>query len=228
MGSDDLFRKRKARKAEELARKFEQRASGKRFLIVCEGTKTEPQYFRELLGELRVPPQRVKIAPNDGNSPDRVVAHALSLQQEEVASGDGYDCIYCVFDRDKHTAFTPALQQVKNRLASDMPLKAITSTPCFEFWLLLHFDFSDAPFHAAGKKSIGDQAISKLKTKPGFANYAKGTKGTYSLLKPKLPEAIKNAKKLRQVLGGQESQHDANPWTNVDELVEALLKWPDL
>ncbi|OGS81215.1 MAG: hypothetical protein A2061_01070 [Gallionellales bacterium GWA2_59_43] len=157
-----------------------------------------------------------------------MVAHARDVQKEEVASGDGYDCIYCIFDRDKHTTFASALQQIKGISASGESLKAITSTPCFEFWLLLHFGFSDAPFHAAGKKSIGDQAVSKLKTKPGFSKYAKGTKGTYSLLKPKLPDAIKNAKKLRQVIGGHESQHDANPWTNVDELVESLLKWPDL
>jgi hypothetical protein len=228
MGSDDLFRKRKARKAEEFARKVAQKASGKRFLIVCEGTKTEPQYFTELLVDLKIPPQRVKIAPNDGNSPDRVVAHSLELQQVEIASGDGYDCVYCVFDRDKHTTFTSAVKRVKDLSDSGKPLKAITSTPCFEFWLLLHFDYSNAPFHAAGKKSIGDQAVSKLKTKPGFAKYAKGSKGTYNLLKPQLPEAIKNARKLRQVIGGPNLQHEANPWTNVDELVEALLKWPNL
>jgi len=52
MGSDDLFRKRKARKAEELARKQKNQSSGRRFLIVCEGTKTEPQYFNEIRTEL--------------------------------------------------------------------------------------------------------------------------------------------------------------------------------
>lgn len=228
MGSDDLFHKRKARKAEEHARIQKSQSSGKRFLIVCEGTKTEPQYFDEIRTELKIPPQRVKIAPNDGNSPDRIVAYALQLQKEELAAGDGYDCIYCVFDRDAHTTFIPALQQVKECSDAGFPLKAITSTPCFEFWFLLHFDFSDAPFHAAGKKSVGDQAVSKLKKKPGFAKYGKGTRGTYSLLKQQFPDALKNAQTLRQTMGGVESQHFANPWTNVDELVEALHRWPNL
>lgn len=228
MGSDDLFRKRKSRKAEELARKQKNKSSGRRFLIVCEGIKTEPQYFNEIRTELKIPPQRVKVVPSDGSSPDRIVAHALKLQKDEIANGDGYDCVYCVFDRDTHTTFTAALEQAKQSSDEGFSLKAITSTPCFEYWFLLHFDFSDAPFQVTGKKSVGDMAVSRLKTKPGFAKYGKGTRGIYTLLKPKLTNAVENANTLRKTMGGIESQHSANPWTNVDELVEVLHKWPDL
>ena len=66
MGSDDLFHKRKARESAALQRKKHERARNKRYLIVCEGTKTEPQYFRELLDDLCIRPQVVRIAPNDG------------------------------------------------------------------------------------------------------------------------------------------------------------------
>jgi len=41
MGSDDLFRKRKA----ALERKVREREQ-RRILIVCEGEKTEPNYFK--------------------------------------------------------------------------------------------------------------------------------------------------------------------------------------
>jgi hypothetical protein len=228
MGTDDLFHKRKARKAEALARKQKLKASGRRFLIVCEGTKTEPLYFSELLHDLRVPPQRVKIAKNDGNSPDRVVAHAISLQRDEIAVGDAYDCVYCVFDRDNHDTFAGALQKIRGNACAGLQLKAITSTPCFELWLLLHFDFSDAPFSPAGKKSIGDTVISRLKKKPGLTRYGKGDCGIYGLLKQRVPNAVENAKRLRDAARGLEAQTNANPWTNVDELVEALRNWPDL
>ena len=79
MGSEDLFHRRKARGSAELQRQKRERAKYKRYLIVCEGTKTEPHYLREFLDDLRIRPQMVRIAPNQGVSPDRVVAHALTL-----------------------------------------------------------------------------------------------------------------------------------------------------
>ena len=173
MGSEDLFHKRKARSSAALQRQQRERSRMPRFLIVCEGTKTEPHYLRELRDTLRIRPQMVCIAPNDGSSPNRVVDHALWLYQEDAEGGDAYDKVYCVFDRDRHSTFDAAVQRTKDLSAGGSPLEAITSTPCFEVWLLLHFGYTDQPFHAAGKKSVGDQVVAALKAKPGFAKYGK-------------------------------------------------------
>jgi hypothetical protein len=48
MGSDNLFHKRKVRRAASLRRTAARRDSYDTVLIVCEGEKTEPNYFREL------------------------------------------------------------------------------------------------------------------------------------------------------------------------------------
>lgn len=222
MGSDDLFKKKKARSAERLARQKTERSKLVRYLIVCEGTKTEPQYLAEILLDKRIPPQRVKVEPNDGSAPDRVVDHALKIYEEDARLGDAYDKVFCVFDRDAHPSFEPAIQRIQQLAMDGKPFLAVTSTPCFEFWVLLHFDYSDAPFYAAGKKSVGDQAVARLKKKPGFAKYGKGMKGVYGLLKDKTVDAIRHAKRLRKGLG-KDGQRNANPWTNVDELVYLLL-----
>ncbi|MCB8747951.1 RloB family protein [Rhodoferax sp. U2-2l] len=222
MGSDDLFKKQKARSAEQLARQRIKRSSGVRYLIVCEGTKTEPQYFAEILVDKRIHPQRVKVARNDGSSPDRIVEHALNIYEEDAKLGDAYDKVFCVFDRDSHASFEPAIQRIRQLAKDEKPFSAITSTPCFEFWILLHFGYSDAPFHAAGKKSVGDQAVAQLKRKPKFSKYEKGMKGVYGLLKDTTANACGHAKKLRKSAEG-DSQRSANPWTNLDELVLLLL-----
>lgn len=219
MGSDDLFHKRKARVGAELQRQNHERARNKRYLIVCEGTKTEPQYFRELLDDLRLRPQVVPIAPNDGVSPDRVVDYALALYVEDAARGDAYDTVYCVFDRDRHTTFDAAVQRTKDLNAAGTPLVAITSTPCFEVWLLLHFGYTDHPFHAAGRKSVGDQVVAALKSKLGFAKYGKGQKGIYAQLKGRLGDALDNADQLRRHCAATGS---VNPATDIDSLVLAL------
>lgn len=221
MGSDDLFHKRKARDSALLKRQQDERARNKRFLIVCEGTKTEPQYFRELLNDLHIRPQMVRIAENDGVSPDRIVAHASALYAEDAASGDAYDSVYCVFDRDTHTTFDAAVQRTKDLATAGTPLVAITSTPCFEFWLLLHFGYTDKPFHSAGKKSVGDQVVAELKTKPGFGKYGKGQKGICSKLKDKLKGALSHADQLRK---NGAAIRRVNPATDIDTLVLELQK----
>lgn len=220
MGSEDLFHKRKARDGAKLQRQRRERARNTRVLIVCEGTKTEPHYLHELLDDLRIRPQMVRVAPNEGVSPDRVVAHALKLYEEDAVAGDTFDQVYCVIDRDKHTTFDAAVQRTKDLTSAGKPFTAIASTPCFEVWLLLHFGYTDQPFHAAGKKSVGDQVVSALKTKPGFAKYGKGQKGVYGLLKAQLADAFTHAERLRQHGAATAS---INPATDVDELVQAML-----
>lgn len=219
MGSDDLFRKRKARAGSQLQRQQRERARNKRYLIVCEGTKTEPHYLRELLDDLGIRPQVVRVAPNNGVSPDRVVAHALKLYDEDAAAGDAFDQVYCVFDRDRHTTFDAAVQRTQALSGAGKPFVAITSTPCFEVWLLLHFGYSDQPFHAAGKKSVGDQVVSALKTKRGFADYDKGQHGVYGQLKDKLADALIHAARLRQ---HGATTNSINPATDVDGLVKDI------
>ena len=219
MGSEDLFHKRKSRAAVELQRKKHERERNERYLIVCEGTKTEPHYLQELLNDLSIRPQVVRVAPNDGNSPDRVVAHARVLYEEDALTGDAFDQVYCVFDRDRHTTFDAAVQQTKDLTAAGKPFVAITSTPCFEVWLLLHFGYSDQPFHSAGRKSLGDQVVSVLRAIPGFEKYGKGQKGVYGRTKGKLADALTNAERLRRqgaVTGS------INPATDVDNLVKKL------
>ena len=163
----------------------------------------------------------VRIAPNDGSSPDRIVAHALDLYNEDAASGDAYDTVYCVFDRDKHDTFDAAVKRTKDLSAAGKSLEAITSTPCFEFWLLLHFGYTNQPFHASGKKSVADQAVAKLKTKTGFAKYEKGQKGIYTILKDKLDSALSHAEQLRKQSAAVLS---SNPATEIDKLVIEFRK----
>ena len=136
MGSEDLFHKRKAKTDADLKRRKAFRARKLRYLIVCEGSKTEFNYFRDLRADLGIDPKQVHIPKNDGNTPDRIVAHALALYDEDDLSGDAYDKVYCVFDRDTHSTFDESVQRIKELKSErkSKPFEAITSTPCFEDW----------------------------------------------------------------------------------------------
>ena len=68
-----------------------------RFLIVCEGSKTEPNYFRSF----RVPKNVVEVDVHGlGEDPSKLVKSAKDLKNKD---GDDYDQIWCVFDRDSWT-----------------------------------------------------------------------------------------------------------------------------
>lgn len=221
MGKDDLFRKRKEQNVVQLERLLGERAKGPRFLIVCEGQKTEPYYFKEFCQFYQLHTPRVRIAPGEqGSSPDCVVAYAEELFDEDAKLGtDSYDQIFCVIDHDKHATYHAALKRIQELNGENKPFVAIPSVPCFEYWLLLHFTYTRQSFHAKGKKSICDCVIKELRKQKGFSDYGKGQKNVYSLLRDKTSTAIKHA---QQAENDSKKTGEDNPSTRVHHLISKL------
>ncbi len=161
MGTDNLFHKRKARLADSLRRKKGKRDPYERILIVCEGSKTEPRYFKELRKAFHLNPMNVVIANRrHGLDPLNVVDHAL----EEYEKDPEFNFVYCVFDRDQHQTYHNALNKIRgSQIKGGVRIKPIVSTPCFEIWLLLHFIYTTKPFVASCGGSNCDLVISELR-----------------------------------------------------------------
>ena len=221
MGSDNIFKRRKGQVAAALQRKKKSRSKGPRFLIVCEGQKTEPYYFEEFCQLHQLLTSRVKIVPSHtGSSPNRVVDYAEQLYDEDaLLGGDSYDKIFCVFDRDTHSTFKTALTRIDQLAGAGKPFTAIPSYPCFEYWFLLRFKYTRMPFYAKGKRTIADNVIQELRQQPGFNAYSKAKKNTFEILRTKTDIAIKHSK---QAAIEAEQTDEKNPSTLVHVLVEAL------
>lgn len=76
-----------------------------------------------------------------GGVPKTVVELAVKLKKESEGQARRrrdvnlrYDHIWCVFDIDEHPFVPEARQQ-----ARDNRIDVAVSNPCFELWLLLHF-----------------------------------------------------------------------------------------
>ena len=108
MGTDNLFHKRKERKVELLRRRRATKAPYDVILIVCEGGKTEPNYFTELKKAFRLSNANVRIC-GCGSDPLSVVDFAIETFRREQE----FDRVYCVFDRDRHTTYNTALDRVR-------------------------------------------------------------------------------------------------------------------
>lgn len=101
------------------------------FLIVCEGEKTEPNYFKKFRARGWVPDVR-----GLGENTVGLVKTAL-----EFMTQGSYDQVWCVFDRDEFPAenFNAALE-----LAARHGINVAYSNESFELWYVLHFDYCDA------------------------------------------------------------------------------------
>ena len=67
-------------------------------LIVCEGEKTEPNYFKGLRNHLRLKTANVAIV-GEGATPAKIVERAKELEKREKERGDPYDKVFCVLTR---------------------------------------------------------------------------------------------------------------------------------
>jgi hypothetical protein len=183
-------------------------------LIVCEGEKTEPNYFRAMIDDLQLNTANIVVAKNTaGASPRSIVEFALNEYRREKE----YDRVYCIFDKDCHATYNNALDRIRRaRIDKGHSIVAITSVPCFEFWLLLHFYYTTKQYDT-GSGSICANVISDLKDHlPG---YEKGDHDTYQATKERLETAIVNSKR---VVHHCETGGTDMPSTKVHELVEYL------
>ncbi len=218
MANDQLY-KRKARSQKELRRQMAQRDPYDRVLIVCEGSKTEPNYLRDLRDCLKLVSANIEIVGSCGSSPISVYEYAKLRYRDENKKANPYDRVFCVFDKDTHGA---TYDQAQAKIRSCRPsgvFIAITSIPCFEYFLLLHFKYTTKPFIAKGGKSVCDCVVQDLRQH--IPDYKKGNEGLFEATYDKLETALGRCKKAKS--DAQKAGTD-NPTTLMHELIEYLKK----
>ncbi|AQZ69655.1 hypothetical protein BKM31_56620 [[Actinomadura] parvosata subsp. kistnae] len=127
-----------------LDRPVGRRAPKKRLLIVCEGEVTEVEYFagvRDYFRSLPVEILNCKVI-GLGRDPAAIVAYAIrerdKKDKEARAQRDvniAYDEVWCVVDVDQHKTLDQALVAARRG-----QVNLAISLPCFELWILYHFE----------------------------------------------------------------------------------------
>jgi len=208
----------RARSKRELRRRKPIYAPKECTLIVCEGGATEPNYFDGFWRRLRIPWSLVHVeVVGEGAVPLTVVTKADSRRkQRESEAGRGqavpYDRVWCVVDvesPDPHARLADALCK-----ARDLGIDVALSNPCFEYWLLLHFEPTGSYF--GSNKSVRD-ALRRYIT-----GYRK-SKDIIDIVYPLTEDAIHNAEFILHA-----RHHDpddltrCNPSTHVHLVVKQL------
>jgi hypothetical protein len=181
-------------------------------MVFTEGKKTESiyiTYWNRLYRDRAI----VTIAPHEHTTPFELAEAAAAQRRKDLKEasrgrGAAYDQYWCVFDVDEHPKIPDALI-----LARDNNINVALSNPCFELWLLIHFDRQEAYIDRrdAQKRSqeylkcdkvLTDEALNILFTK-------------YSIAKSR-------AKALEQKHKGDGSEQPWNPYSDAWKLVEAI------
>lgn len=193
--ADQLFHRRSAKRADELRREAQKREPYDVVLIVCEGAKTEPQYLQEIRDAFKLSTANIRIAGEVcGSSPRSIVDYALTMYRKERI----YNRVFCVFDKDRHPTYNEALDRIRTtKMGKGDSIEAITSVPCFELWILLHFSYTTRAFGSSGSAgSICAPVIKALKNH--LPVYAKGTSGLFAALRERLADAMVHASRLEK------------------------------
>ncbi|MCA3160169.1 MAG: RloB domain-containing protein [Burkholderiales bacterium] len=186
-----------------------------RVLIVCEGEKTEPNYFREVRIARRLSSTHIHVCHSAfGTEPQQIVEFA----EAEFRKTRAFERVYVVFDRDEHRTYANAIAMAATRdktLRNDegklVPFEAAVSVPCFEAWLLMHFADCQGALHRR-------DAYARLRTH--IAGYEKGLVGTYAATEAQFNVGAARAARLRDRFARLPGD---DVYTDVDLLVAHLL-----
>lgn len=190
-------------------RRINIRSTIDRFLIVCEGERTEPNYFRAF----RVTPDVFSVkVEGTGYNTLSLVNEAIRLRKKHGYTKRG-DQVWCVFDRD---SFPPHNFNEAIRRAEAEGMKVAYSNEAFELWYLLHFHYYDT----AISRSQYCEKLGRLLN----STYLKNDPRIFEMLLSRQEQAIRHATRLLEVMQTT-SPADDNPSTTVHRLVEELRKF---
>ena len=222
MGTDNLHHLKKK------GRPQRGRSSGREYkdsiLIVCEGEKTEPEYFKKF------PTSNIKVETlGIGRSNIALVEAAVALWKEKADEGKIFEKLWCVFDRDDFPPekYNEAFERIsaeerklnlkyRNQTVRKVKIRIAYSNEAFELWYLLHYDYIETGLHRSQYKAMLSERMRKT--------YKKNDPHMYGLLKTLQADAIRNAKQLEASIS-RHDKHNHNPSTSVYELVEELNRY---
>ncbi|MFZ4762476.1 MAG: RloB family protein [Alphaproteobacteria bacterium] len=155
----------------------------KQLLIVCADSTKSVTYLNQLKREYRGKGFNLNVEGKGKSNAVSVFKYAQKLIKK---SGVAYDTVFCEFDKDNDPHFESVRQQIKN----ESNFIDCSSNPCFEFWLVLHYEKTSHSIHT-------QECYKRLeKHIPTYNKKTSCYKELFDITKDKQPIAIKNARNL--------------------------------
>jgi len=184
----------------------------KRLFIICEGAKdkSESAYFKSYIKQCKASGQKVEVQVIDTrkNTGKELVKEAKKVREFECDEA----CV--VYDKDGYTKHPETFDMAKNN-----KIKIAFSSISFEYWILLHFEYTSHAFKDS------EEIIKYLADKKHLA-YTKNCRDVFEQTKSHLSDAKKHALRIQdyQIKGNPTGTpvYDFNPYTNLNELIDEI------
>lgn len=186
-------------------------------LIICEGKKTEPNYFNALKERIEKKEKnklQIEII-GTGRNTRSLFEYAKEFVQK---SANGYSRVWLVYDKDDFPAenFNVTEEMCKENSSEEgTEYIAVWSNQCIELWFLLHFMYLQSDLH---RSEYYPKLTDCLADK---GEYQKNREDIFEILFPHLNFAILNAKKLEKENKGKTPSASV-PGTRVHVLMEEM------
>jgi hypothetical protein len=213
---DDASKKWHRGQGRCIERRLDVRFERQRILIVCEGEKTEPNYFESI--KRLLPPHIATIEIyGEGANTLSLVDRARQIRASRSGGDYAFDQVWVVFDRDsfKADAFDNAIHS-----AVSEGMRCAWSNEAFELWYILHFEYRNTGM----PRTEYQGRLEVLLGEP----YKKNSVDMYEKLARRGDQrkASSWAKKLQKEFDDLQVPHSkSNPCTTVNMLVEELNKF---
>ena len=189
--------------------------------IACEGTNSEPNYFKRIREEVEETNSlAITVYPErDEENPQTV---ALGLVREAQSRINDFDEVWVVFDKNGYTKHEEAFE-LAGKVINEKRVNIAFSSISFEHWILLHFEKNDTAYEKS--RHIDEQKFKSNETY--FPEYHKKADiDIYPKIRNLTGNAIENASWLRFRQRAEISKRpifEINPYTDVDRLVRRLF-----
>lgn len=180
--------------------------------IVCEGERTEPNYFNGWLKANGYTAPNPAFKAKD-NSPRGVVKHAKEVYKDARRLKIPADkiSVWAVFDRDGHMGLAEAIDE-----ATNSGIHFAFSNVCFEYWILLHYERTTRAFANCAEtiRYILDSHDN---------DYGKSN-DHFARLKNRIPFAMENGRWLVETHWEYDDRPiwDQNPYSNVYSMLNHI------
>lgn len=194
------------------------RARAKRYLVVCGGQATEPEYFEHYSSSMDSGVIRVI---SKTMAPSQLANYAVKCKRDDERNNDSADCyaaVFVVVDVDDYHDHRQA-----QRICKDNGIRLVVSNPCFEVWLIDHvrrcpISYTDT---AAVERYAGELGVVAGKRNK-YINF--------EAIDGHMRDAVRNAKDHNSQEGKTVARNqlepnresDYAPWTDMPGVIETL------
>ena len=194
--------------------------------IFCEGEKTEPNYLKGYIATLDSEARKsvVEIEPTRKNTAVQLVDEAIKAKRSSASLPD--DEFWVVYDREGVAKYSDDLHSKAMSKADGADVKVALCNVCFEYWILLHFVDTDAPYQNFDDLKRNSSLNQEVKKVCG-CEYEKSSASLFDSVKDRIPEARKrgarlNKRGIENADAGRDKPYQVNPYVGIVDLLDAI------